>query len=91
MLVSDFMMNSMLKILKNVSVECMECLNEDAKKKKGQILCIGVGTIKSLPVPNCLILHTSLIDSVVIDVSTNEYQWGKAGFSGGVYKVFCYV
>ena len=41
MLVSDFMVNSMLKILKGISVECMECLNEDAKRKKGQILYIA--------------------------------------------------
>ena len=36
-LVSDFMGNSMLKILKGTSMKCMECLDED-KKKKGQIL-----------------------------------------------------
>ena len=41
MLVSDFMVNSMLKIFKGISVECMECLNQDAKKKKGQILYIA--------------------------------------------------
>ena len=35
------MVNSMLKILKGISVECMECLNKDAKKKKGQILYIA--------------------------------------------------
>ena len=29
MLVSDFMVNSTLKILNGVSVESMECLNED--------------------------------------------------------------
>ena len=34
MQVSDFMVNYMLKILKDISVECMECLNEDSKKKK---------------------------------------------------------
>ena len=28
-LVSDFMGNSMLKILKGTSMKCMECLNED--------------------------------------------------------------
>ena len=42
MVVSDFMVSSMLKILKCISVECMECLNEDSKKKrKGQVLYIG--------------------------------------------------
>ena len=43
MLVSNFMVNSMLKILKGISVECMECLNVDMKnkKKKGQILYIA--------------------------------------------------
>ena len=33
MLILDFMVNSMLKILKSISVECIECLDEDAKKK----------------------------------------------------------
>ena len=50
-------------------MDCMECLNEDAKKKKkkkGQILYIAGRTIKLLPVPNCLILHTSLMDSMQI-------------------------
>ena len=66
-IVSDFMVNSMLKILKDISMECMECLNGDAKKKrkkKGQILYI-VG--RDDPVPNCLILRTSLRDSVLIN------------------------
>ena len=31
MLVSDFMVNCMLKILKGVSVECMEYFNEDKR------------------------------------------------------------
>ena len=30
----------MLKILKGISVESMECLNKDAKEKTGQILYI---------------------------------------------------
>ena len=34
MLVSYLMVNCTLKILKGISVECMECLNKDAKKKK---------------------------------------------------------
>ena len=33
-LVSDFMVNSILKILKGISVECMEILNKDMKKKQ---------------------------------------------------------
>ena len=44
MLVSDFMVNSMLKNTdKGTSVECMKCLNKDARKKKkqGQILYIA--------------------------------------------------
>ena len=32
--VSDFMVNSRQKTLKEISVECMECLNEDVRKKK---------------------------------------------------------
>ena len=31
---------SRLKILQDISVKCIECLNKDAKKKKGQILYI---------------------------------------------------
>ena len=34
MLVSDFVVNSTLKILKGISVECMEFLNRDVKKKQ---------------------------------------------------------
>ena len=35
-------------------------------EKKGEILYIRVGTIKSLPVPSCLILYMSFMDIVVI-------------------------
>ena len=61
MLVSDFMVNYKLKLLKGISVECMECLNENAQKeeKKTDPVHHGVRTIKSLPVPNFSILHTS--------------------------------
>ena len=59
------MVNLYWKTLRTISVECMECFNKDAKKK-GQILYTGVGVIKLLPVPNSLILYTSLMDSVVI-------------------------
>ena len=54
-------MNSMLKILKGTSVECMECLNKDAKKKKkkDRSCTSQVGTIKSLPVPHLDITHES--------------------------------
>ena len=45
MLVLDFMIKPRGKILKGISVEYMECLNEDAKK-----------TIKLLLVLNCLIV-----------------------------------
>ena len=38
MLVSDFMV---IKILKGISMECMECLNKGTKKKKKEwILCV---------------------------------------------------
>ena len=54
------MVNSMLKILKCISVECMECLNEDAKKKKKDRSCtLWLGMIKSLPVPNFDTTHKS--------------------------------
>ena len=65
MLVSNFMVNYTLKILKSISVECMECLKVDVKKKNTDPVHLGVGINKSLPVPNCLILHISLMDSVV--------------------------
>ena len=60
MLVSHFMVNSMLKILKGITVECMECLNEDAQKeeKYDTFLTLKVGTIKSLPEPNYLMPYT---------------------------------
>ena len=41
MLVSDLMVNSRLKILNDISMELMECLNEDAKKR--QILSVHQG------------------------------------------------
>ena len=34
-------MNYTLKTFKYISVQCMECLNEDVKRKKGWILHIG--------------------------------------------------
>ena len=36
-------MDYRLKILKGISMECMECLNKDVKKKKEQILYIRGG------------------------------------------------
>ena len=68
-LVSDSMVNSTLKILKGISMEYMECFNKDAKEKikmKDRSCTSWVGTIKSLPVPNCLILRMSLMDLVLI-------------------------
>ena len=41
LLILDFMVNSMLK--NTLNVECMKCLNKDAKKKKGQIRYTGKG------------------------------------------------
>ena len=38
MLVSDFMVNHMLKICKGIYMECMECFNEDSYKKQVGIL-----------------------------------------------------
>ena len=35
------MVNSTKKIFKGISVECMESLNEDAKKERGQIQYIA--------------------------------------------------
>ena len=59
------MVNSTQKILKGIYVECMECLNDDAKQKKkeGQILYI---TGRNDQNHYCLILHTSLMDSVMM-------------------------
>ena len=64
-LVSDFMGKSMLKMLKGISMKCMECFNE-GKKKKDRSYISWVVMIKSLPVPNYLILCTSLMDSMLI-------------------------
>ena len=67
MLVSEFMGKFYdEKYLKDISVECMECLNDDVKKKKDRSCMLWVGTIKLLPLPNCLILRMSLMDSVLI-------------------------
>ena len=41
MLISDVMVISRLKILNSISMEFMECLNEDAKKKKGTFCTSG--------------------------------------------------
>ena len=43
MLVSDFMVNSRLKILNGISTKFMECLNENTQKEeeKGHFLYIG--------------------------------------------------
>ena len=42
---SDFILNSRLKILNGIAMEFMECLNEDAQKKNEHFLCIGDRTI----------------------------------------------
>ena len=42
MLISDFMVKSRLKILNGISVESMECLNEDAQKKKKEKRTLSV-------------------------------------------------
>ena len=55
MLVSDFIVNSTLKTLKGISIDCF---NDDSKKKKDGSCSYGIGMIKSLPVPNCLISVT---------------------------------
>ena len=52
--VLDFMVKSRLKILKGTSVECMECLNEDAKKKRTNSVHQWVGMMKLLLVLNWL-------------------------------------
>ena len=65
-------MSSTLKILKDIFVECMEFPNEDAYKKKEEeknmtlSVHVQVGMIKLLSVPNCLILHMSIMESVLI-------------------------
>ena len=41
MLVLDFKVDYRLKILKGISVQSMECLNEDAKKKKNISCTLG--------------------------------------------------
>ena len=77
-------------------MECKECLNEDAYKRKNDRSCtLWVGTIKLLPVPvpNCLTLCMSLMDSILIlyGLLHNDYQCNKADFSGGNYLLCCYV
>ena len=61
------MVNSTLKILKGISVECMECLNKDAKKKKKDRFCTSqVGTIKNATSTKLLEITQSLMDSILI-------------------------
>ena len=47
-------------------MECMECLNKDAKKKKDSFCKLGVRMIKPLLAPNFSVLSTSFMDPVVI-------------------------
>ena len=67
-LVSDFMVNSMLKNTQGIPVECMKCLNKNAKKKKkkNRYCTSRVEMIKLLPVLNCSILCMSLVDVMLI-------------------------
>ena len=60
------MVKCRVKILDGISVESMECLNEDVYKKKEKYnTCItsGVGMIKSLLVPTSIM---NFMDSLVI-------------------------
>ena len=41
MLVLDFLMNSKLKVLNGISVESMECFNEDVLKKEKMKLSVN--------------------------------------------------
>ena len=66
MLVSNVIVICGLKILNGISMEFMDYLNKDAKKKM-DIFCVsGVGLFSMLPVPTCLILNTSFMDSMMI-------------------------
>ena len=67
-LVSDFMVNSGLKILYGISMEFMECLNKDAyKEKEKRTLPVHQGrVVLILPAPTCLILSMSFMDSMMI-------------------------
>ena len=55
------MVNSTLQNTKGISVECMECLNKDAKKKKKDRFCISqVAIIKNATSTKLLeIIHES--------------------------------
>ena len=75
-------------------MECTECLNEDTEKKaKNMTVSVHawVGTIKSLPVPNCLVRDITYVLNFMDSILTNEYQFGKAGFHRANYRVHCYV
>ena len=69
MLVSNFMMNSMLKILKGIygmhGKSKQGCIEERKKKNAKLSVYPRVGMIKSLPVRNCLALHMSRMNSVL--------------------------
>ena len=63
-------------------MECMECLNEDAKKKeKGQILYITNRDNQITTSAKLLdITHESYGFNADLILLTNEYQCGKTGF-----------
>ena len=79
MLVLDFKVDYRLKILKGISVEHMECLNEDLWKKekaekKNMMLSVHphLGMLKSLFAPKCLTSSRSFMDSEVIFYITDH-------------------
>ena len=48
MLASDFVVNCRLKILNGISMESMECLNEDAQKKKKENDTFGISQVGAI-------------------------------------------
>ena len=69
-----------------------ECLNEDAKKKKGQILYITGWDYKITTSAKLLdITYKSYgFSAYLIEAITNEYQTSKAGFHRSNYSLSLY-
>ena len=86
LLVSGFIVNSMLKILQFISVESVECLLMRMRRKKEGKMALSVhpwvGMIKLLPCSAKLLdfrYESYGFSGDLIETTTNECQHGKAG------------
>ena len=71
------MVNSTLKIPKGISVECMECLNKDAKKKKKYSSCTS-----GIEILYIVVKDDQITTSSKLHIAHNSY-----GFSGDLIGI----